>query len=355
MGFPVCSDFSSFQGFVTGWQPVVIMATFIVFLVAGLAYILAGVANHRGVRLWAINQVYEGIVTLIFALFFIGLVQWACTLDAHMLGDDVKCAPCPEAVAGADPTLACTQPAFFNIQNLTVANHCGTFKVAEFYVQDFRNTIEQAFTTVAVLNGFIAFASTFTWYTAPGGIGMQVSLGHGLTQVSQSLSMGISAIGVGLLLAMAQVLLVRISEQLFGYLMVAGLLLRSFGATRGFGGSLIAIAVGFFLVYPLAIVLLYGLLLNNLHNDYQDLVGATQSSSNAFSGIQDALASINNMINPVAWIGNGVNAAFGFIATLAVGIIFIPLVIFIVLISFIKGLSAAIGEEVDVSNLTRLI
>jgi len=343
----VCSDMTSFETFFSGWQPVLFMATFVVFLVAGLAYILAGVVSHKGVRTWAVNQFYEGIGTLVLAVFFVGLVSWMCGLDARIFGAETKCVPIPAPwfidIPGLHATAMCGgRPC-----------DCGVFHVASFYIQDFKNMIVEGFVSMFLINMVIAALGSITVFAGTSGIGAQISMGAGLSQVSQQFGMGMSMVATALLLISAQAMLLKIAEHLFAYLMIAGLLLRSFGATRGFGGALIAIAIGFFLVYPLAIILMYGLLLDKVSNDYTAMATAGQGVSRSSGDfVQQILSGLGGFVE---WLASPITGAINFVGSVVVGAIFVPFIIFMIVISFVKGLSSAIGEEVDVSNLTRLI
>lgn len=335
---------SGFELLWSSWQGLIATGVLIIFLVSALAYMLATVANHPGVRMWAVNQMYEGIATLVLAIFFIGLISWVCGLDARIFGSEVTCVPSPLPSDITDVT----------------AGSCNAFDVASYYLQGFRNKIVTGFTSLFSLNMVLAGLASFSYTAGTAGIQTQLSFGHGLTQVSQQMGMGLSAVAMAMLLVMAQIMLLKISEYLFGYLMVAGLILRSFGATRGFGGSLIAIALGFYLIYPLAIVLLYGLILGYVNNDVNALLGVAQGAGRTYGNWWELFKNISMAFEDLwAAISGGFlapfNAIVSFIATLAVGTLLIPFIIFIIVISFVKGLSAALGEEVDVSNLTRLI
>lgn len=344
----VCSDTSTidaaYETFILGWQGLIFAATFVIFLVAGLAYMTAGVVNHRGVKLWAMNQIYEGMATLVLAMFFIGLVSWMCGLNAHVLGNEVTCAP---------------------------SGSCSVFDVSTYYLEQFRDSITTAFYAIFGVNMAVAYQASVVQVYAPAGEGVQFTYGQGLQTLTQQMGMGMTVLSLAWILAASQILLLAISRELFGYLVVTGLVLRSFGVTRGFGGSLIAIAVGFFVVYPLMVVLMYGLLLGQVDNDmmvrhYSETTNKmtailiTMTAAGAIGGIIGnayfgMAAATGAIIGLVAAILIFLPDIIQFIGTVIIGSLLIPFIVFMVVITFTKGLSAAIGEEVDVSNLTRLI
>ena len=216
---------------------------------------------------------------------------------------------------------------------------CSMFAVATYYLEDFSNTVWSAWWTIFAANMTLGAISTYTYAPGASGLGIVITFGAGLSQVSSSFSSALVMITIAQVLTKAQILLIKIAGALFGYLLPAGIVLRAFGITRGFGGALIAIAIGFYLIYPLAVVFSYGMVLNNVHNQVNSMpsgggmdVDSWQSDSGGLFG-----------------------SVCGIVGTVLVGAVIIPFIAFVIVVAFVKGLSAAIGDEVDVSNLTRLI
>ena len=302
------SDPASFLSVWSTWQGVVVTAVLIVFTVSAFAYMLAGIISHRGLRVWAQNQMYEGFATFVIAMFIVGLVSWICGFDATYVG--ATCEP----------------------------GHCNIFEVAEDYLLQFEGEVSDAWWYIALVNMAIAAIANLTFHMGAPGLGTTVNLGAGMGQVSSSLGSALIAVTVAQVLTLAQVQVLRIAELMFGYLLPAGVVLRSLGATRGFGGALIALAIGFYIVYPGAIVLMYGLVLNNVQNQLGDMpVGG--------ENLDDWQDEAGGLIGQVC----------GLLGTLCMGAAVVPFVVFIIVVSFTKSLSSQIGDEIDVSNLTKLI
>jgi len=75
----------------------------------------------------------------------------------------------------------------------------------------------------------------------------------------QSLALGITALSTAAGAMQAQMLLLNVAGPMFILLLPFGIVLRSFSYTRRAAGAMIALAVGFFVVYPLMIVVDYEL------------------------------------------------------------------------------------------------
>ena len=83
-------------------------------------------------------------------------------------------------------------------------------------------------------------------------------------------------------------------------------------------------------------------------------MAALANPTNILAYIQNVFAAVSLFLSG-AWLLNIILSFINSIAMAMVGAVVIPLIMFMVLVAFIKGLSKVIGERVDVSNLTRLI
>jgi len=300
---------TSFTDLWETWQGLIYMGVTMIFLVSGFVYMLSSLVRHRGLMKWSQDQFYEGVATLVLAFFAMSLVGFACSTDVTLLDVD-----CPEGDV----------------------KKCNTFYVADSFLNTFRDKINTFFWEAFALNMFLSALASTTISFAVSSLGPTISIGQGLSFFTSQLTTGLTLVVGMQLITTMQILLLKISSRLFGFLLPAGILLRSFGITRGFGGSLIAIALGFYLIYPLAIVLSYGMVLDKVDAQFQADPGDPPTDEKGDWGATSS------------WF-------CGFLGILIVGAILVPFIVFVILIAFVKGLSSAIGEEVDVSNLTRLI
>jgi hypothetical protein len=314
---PVCSGgaaTSDFENTWINWQGISILAASTVFIVAILAYTLGLALAHNKILAWAKEQMQEAILAMAITLFVVGFVSFLCTLDLQSLGLGPGC-------GGAT-------------YNIIEAADCSLNKMY--------TTIIQGYLLVIGMNAVMSSWATMTLGKAPGGIGIIITPLAVLGDIASSLMLGTIVLLTSAILILTQIVILKMAESLFVILFPIGLILRSFGVTRGFGGGLMAIALGFFLFYPLLIVLFYGSVVGDVQNDY--------------SGLNESFHTKGLTASSADWFGGPLLGFFvGFIGKTLMGAIFAPLVMFMILVSFVKGLSMALGEEVDVSNLTRLI
>lgn len=322
-----------FQSAWQSWQGIAFLAGSTVFIVSILAYTLGYVLMHRKVLMWAKEQMQEAVLSMVIVLFVIGFVSFLCSLDLRTLGMENSCV-CVDAAG--NPVLTETYPA------CTTGSSCNFVDAGYSLLMSMYQTTMFGFVTTTSMQSLLSMASSFIIGKAPGKVGIVVAPFGMLGDIASSLTAAMVVLMTSALLTLTQMILLKMTERIFVILFPIGIILRSFGATKGFGGGLIAIALGFFLFYPLLVILFYGSLIGSVQIDYSNMTTSLQgkgldaSTSNWFGG---------DLLGPLV----------GFVGKTILGAILIPMLMFMILISFVKGLSTALGEEVDVSNLTRLI
>ncbi|NYZ75746.1 hypothetical protein H0N98_00665 [Candidatus Micrarchaeota archaeon] len=321
---PACQAGAVSAGFINlwsaTWQGICFLAATTVWAVAILVYVVGFALNHQKAIIWAREQMQEAVFAMLITMFVIGFVSFLCTLDLNSLGLGGAC------LGGA--TTNFIDAAFCSLSSMYL-------------------TLMQGLLLVIALNSAMAAAATFTIGFAPGGVGTVFTPLAVLGEVANSFVPASIVLVTSAVLTMTQMVLVKMSASIFVALFPIGVILRSFGATRGFGGGLIAIALGFLLFYPFLVVLFYGSVGGNM--------GISDAITQDYSSLSDSFSSAGPSPGDANWFGGILSPLVGFIGKAIMGAIFIPLLMFMILIVSIKGLSAALGEEVDVSNLTRLI
>jgi hypothetical protein len=314
---PACSGgavSSDFSGIWMGWQGISFLAASTIWVVSILAYTLGYALDHQKTIIWAKEQMGEAVLAMAITFFVVGFVSFLCSLNMNSLGIGSTCG----VMSG---------------NFIDVGFGC----LSSMYA-----TILQGYLLVIGMNSALAAAATITMGFAPGGVGVVFAPFAFLAEVANSLLLATITLMTAAVLTLTQMVLLKMTASIFVILFPIGVILRSFGVTRGFGGGLIAIAIGFFIFYPLLVVLFYGAVTGDISNDY--------------TGLRDSVKNVGLSPTGPDWFGGGLLGSLaGFIGKTIMGAIFIPLIMFMILISFVKGLSMALGEEVDVSNLTRLI
>jgi hypothetical protein len=143
----------------------------------------------------------------------------------------------------------------------------------------------------------------------------------------------------------------------------AGVVMRCFTPTRDFGGVLISLAVGLFVFYPLLFGLSYLLLgqpdpvgMPSSEGWFEPIIGQlaifTASSVIPFGLVASVLGQLLTMGDLA---GERVATSFGNVGASLLPVFILPAINWIVLVGIVKGISRAMGEEVDISSLARLI
>jgi hypothetical protein len=354
---PACSGTSlngGFTSFWANWQSLALLAASTVFVVAILIYTIGYAIDHKKAISWAKNEMAEAIISILLVIFMIMLVSAFCGFDMNSLGITPSCGivgepPCCGVNGEPNCPASCNAATVVSTCGGAGQPSCSISDVAFGYLTTMYTTIMQGYLLVIGINSALAAAASLTVGFSPGGVGVVFAPLAGLAQVADSLLLASIALLTGAILTLTQMILLKMAESLFVILFPIGVVLRCFGATRGFGGGLMAIGIGFFIMYPLLTLLFYGALLDP---DVTVSYSLQTSYSNFCQSFQTAGTSPAN----TSWLNtNMLSFITGFLGNVIMGAIIIPLVMFMILVAFVKGLSMALGEEVDVSNLTRLI
>jgi len=193
-----------------------------------------------------------------------------------------------------------------------------------------------------------------------------------------------------LVLIMIQMELLRyIQFGMLNILLPVGVICRCFGPLRDFGGALMGIAMALFVFYPFVYAVNFAVVLpgqgdtaylldeiavqNELDRVSEGMLidqmnlqelghikarlnpdpGVTDRYERAYgvlSGVSDVWYQITIMLDLVAFGWLSFNASH-----VIIGVLLLPILNFIIIITAARELSRFLGEEVDVSNLTRMI
>ena len=329
------------------WQDVCALGILISFLTISLLYMASQVFGNQGLAAWCKKEIFQVIVTaLIFGGIF-GFISFTCSFF---------------------------KPSFFITLGPTDPNDMFQYGVA--YLEWLRDTSYTIYVVTAVFNSYLVTATSTFVYQSPGGLGVNLRPLGGLSSLSGILSFSMSTILTGgVLTTIVQLRMLRVIElMMFNMILPIGLLARCFEPFRRFGGSMIAIAIGLFIFYPFLLMLNGGLVKNSLITD-ADIAQANTEVTAIDPDVQRSLATANqrntdsrdpNYNNPdplnrgagytdMSFHGNIFQILYMLGARNLLAALFLPLLNFILLITFIRNLSRALGEEVDITNVTRMI
>ncbi len=332
------------------WQDVCLLGILISFFTISLLYMASQVFGNQGLAAWCKKEIFQVIVTaLIFGGIF-GFISFTCGFF---------------------------KPSFFislDDNGDGIPDHPDDmFQYGTSYLEWLRDTSYTIYAEMAVLNSYVVKTTSTYVYQSPGGLGVNLRPLMGLSSLSGILSFSMSTLLVGgVLTTIAQLRMLRVIQlMMFNMILPIGLLARCFEPFRRFGGSMIAIAIGLFIFYPFLLMLNGGLVKNNFITDASIIQANTQVTSTTPDSLEtanqrDVDARDPNYNNPdplnsgagytsMSSYGNLFQALYKLGARNLIAALFLPILNFILLITFIRNLSRALGEEVDITNVTRMI
>lgn len=350
------------ESFWGGWVGSCFLAITVSIFILAFLYMIGKAFRHPKLGAWVRDEFGQLLATAVLVLMIVGLVGFMCSFSPVFLDD---------RYAGKN-----------------------MYEVADDYLRDLRDRIVVAMGLTYTMNVFVDFMQSPVYEATPTGIGITTQTLAGLAPLLQGLSVLLTALTTALLTVAAQITILEyIKIAMLGYLLPVGVLLRCFEPTRVFGGAMIGLSVGLFLFYPFLLVF----------NDliiHESLVKAQEESEREVGVVSnpefdsegnpnpdydpDKPIADGKVVTPLAvarLMGRTVKDMFkagfglkqGFIATifapimgpisvlvgfafnLLIAVLVLGMLNFIILITMIRDLSRILGEEVDVTNLTRMI
>lgn len=236
-----------------------------------------------------------------------------------------------------------------------------------------------------IMNIYVDQTASVTPYARPLGVGLVASPLTGLASpLKQLLYNMTTALSLAFVINHAQLVVYIFSLQAFlNFYLPLGIFLRSFTPTRRLGGTLIAVSLVFLFIFPALSTLTYSIFYNrsggplvsfsSMLSDYfhdttdQDKLGYHMQNyystnfntggggvmdlvGGVFGGIGDAIQAVIGKMFLTLFLIPMSMVSFAFV----IGFI-VPAINVIIFTAAAKVLSKTLGEEVDVSSLTRMI
>jgi len=359
------------------WGVVAVTAVLLSILFVALAYMVGLAFRQAKLAIWAKNELYQALASAFILAFlmlflsflspFVGelseLSQYSCSDlvgHAYTPGETSYHIECARKVLEVSKNALIKQAdQIFNvnvrIQLLAALNK--NFDIAP-------NPTLQAGSCL-----------TSSPDTASLAFGLAVSPYAGVSMLGDAIGYMFPFLATWIASFIAQEFVLRmIQDALFPVLLALGLILRAFFFTRRLGGLLIAIALGLYTIYPLMYLLLMPQFLFTARDIWYDkwnpIVCYCDSSNQA---INCPVRFCTPDLIPFVLFGVtlphlGVDAPIpqalelewlfilcNSIGRLMVPAFFLPVVIIIVTVAFVKGLSPLLGGDVEIAGLTHLI
>lgn len=316
------------------WIPLALVAVLTVIFVAAFVYMLSGIINSQHAKAWARFQIYEALLSILLLLAFSSII-YIFYLNPQAVFGAVNLVPQPQgSVAGCTGatelyTLATCDVAEFNSATYSIV----TYSFFVTYITAFVSGFGVNFTIapVQIIPG-IKFEVTVP-QLFPGGIS--------LLDIVDEVAL--------FMLIFNQIQLFLLSGSLFflGFFVSLGLIARTFGFTRTFGGAMIAFGLGLGIVYPLLVAITYGYI------DVAAGVTCIQVFSCFGSNFASSIWSL--LLNTFSLSGAGAGTVLGnvFISSgyIIAGLTIVPLINIAIVDAFIIDFSSAIGERMSFGEL----
>jgi hypothetical protein len=417
----ICYDITS--PYVIG-AGIAAIGVILVVAILAMMYMLSPAFGNTQMRTWIRTKVYDELASLVLIFIFIAFGALVATLPVYgaMNGIGLVSSECGNAIT----TLSAQPPppgqAAVSYDNLYFLSVCDTYQ----FNQDVQNFATSTFYVASLVSltptatlyfpSQLATSATLPSVVGGGGVGGigasdgQVESGEpDYTDSPGPINTGsFASYNIGLviplnfmpiqpvfhyfvpllnslylffILSQVQLMLISASGIIYAILMAVGLIARSFGVTRTFGGALIAFALGIGIIYPLMTAVTLGFLTHALDTAEVQFCQFSFGIGAAFGATCPAGSVVGTIVNMIAtWVSNTFslflghfsNAAYAqsllpvivplfrayaiYGAFVAIGLTFLPLLSLTVVDVFIVDFSTAIGERMDfLSLLTRLV
>ncbi|VVB73292.1 Uncharacterised protein [uncultured archaeon] len=342
------------------WEASALILTFIAFSVSALAYMLSRVFISKDLEKWAKIEFMYALSSVILVAFLIFLVDFMA-VKATEFG----------VLLSADRDYLSSQ----------VAADQSPFAIANFYITTMANCVRARYIDMFALSfvpklllSLEITTKSFT-FVIPGFVG-----GILMQLLNTVLSATYTLTYLLYTLDFQRHLLVFARETMLTIFLPVGIVLRAFPFTRSSGNLFIAIAIGFYFVYPTA----YGMVLAiskpvsliegscGIHG-FKDVTSYFDSSSwvndatgGAFSlktmsfatlGLSSVFSMMFGAATYVTHLGLLLANLGSVLSELMLYVMFYPIVVIIVTYTFIKGFSTFLGVEAQdfAQGLVRLV
>jgi hypothetical protein len=315
-------------------MPVAGVAVLAVMSVAALVYILSGISASQNAKRWARVQIYEALLSIIM-LAILGTFWYVFMLNPQTAYQSLGMVPTYSTYSGGTPSGA--PPDCSTATNIFALSQCDLN-----FFTDLVYDVGQLVMYVPFVTGL--FPGISIGITPFKGLSLSIYVASLLPPtIGQMFSIGLKAFLMCALISQLQVLLLACAPFFLAFFLVMGLVARTLGFTRSFGGAMIALGLGLGLVYPLLISITYGYIDSQLIS----LGVVTLLGQGAFLTYFQIIFSLFGII--AAQSNSAVLfAQFGY---LIAGFTFIPFLNFLILDAFIVDFSKAFGEKLDFMSL----
>lgn len=334
---------------VEDWVPIALAALVLIFMVVALIMGVAYALNFKELYAWGKNELFQVLATAVIVGAAFAIVNASDLLSGLML-------------SGVQPEIVHEYPT--------------AFYVADYYLQVGVKILAGEYTTFTALNAGFGQWASMTVSLMPARVGFRLQPALVLRPIMDANAMMLNALGLGLAGMFGQIALLDfIREKMFALFLPIGIVLRSFPFTRSKGSAIIAIALGFYIIFPLTFYLDLQVLANHCN-----ILSIGELSKCALASTSDVVRGLWNEIKldvskgtwetlslmlfwAFMWPSKIVFFLTALIFALAPEILWflivlgfvLPFINIIITLTFTRELAKILGGDVNVSALTKII
>ena len=303
-----------------------------------IVYVLSSIFKQNAAAVWAKFELFQLFATAILVLMTTSFIIFGmCSFDMRILD--------PQRYA--DPN----NPD--QMRNL--------LDIVEDYFRHIEATGNLLFGILVYLVNWLTGLARLGLRSSPIGVGWNENPLESLMQLNNMFFILISGFVISYLMVVVQLRIIEfMSIASLYYLFPFGIFFRAFEPTRAFGGTLIGIAITFFLFFPVLIVFNDYMVYGAMDEANAQMVGAIasgdaqmQQGNASPSGIFIADGAQDGSLE--RGLSSSVSFVFRPLMLYMIAAVVLPVINFTILVEIARGLTKLLGEEVDVTNLTRLI
>ena len=324
------------------WLALSVLALAVSTLALTIVYMVSSFLRNAQLSTWVKFELFQVFGTAVIMVFFASTLAGICIFDMSFL-DSSRYLP---------------------TQNM--------YNIVDGYFSRLQDVGYLLFTYMMYVTQSLAYMSRVTIHSSPMGVGSSENPLESMGQLNSLVFVMMSAFVTSFLLLELQM---RILDYLvyacLGYLFPMGIFFRCFEPTRSFGGTLLGLSIALFLFYPIIMVF----------NDYLTYSQITSIQQSMVINLQSANANTQNgsaiiLTNSTSQQGQPISSStaglswyeevwglassivlsfFKPVIVYVIAAVVLPVINFIVLVEITRGATAFLGDELDVSNLTRMI
>jgi len=223
-GAPYACGITAGWGSWAGYASIgVLLSIFIITLV----YMAGSVLGLANISVWAKNELFQALGSLIIVANLIFIVG-------------ILCSPALPPLFGLDPGI------------IGLSGQPNLYDYAFAYTEWLNRQIIEGWLHAFIIQWRVAIATSYTYGAQPGGIGITLQPMAGLSALESALNLILQSFTIAWITNMVQIEILKfILVSMFNIVLPMGVVLRCFSFTRAFGGALMGIAVGLFIFYPI--------------------------------------------------------------------------------------------------------